>query len=48
MKCNYNPPKLSKEEQQELASLKTTLPYIDRMQIEKRQYCETKEEEAQT
>lgn len=40
MKCNYKPKKLSKEEQQELASLKSTLPYIDRMQIEKRNWCE--------
>ena len=40
MKCNYKPKKLSKEEQQELASLKSTLPYIDRIQIEKRQWCE--------
>lgn len=34
MKCNYKPPKLTKEEQQELASLKSTLPYINRLQIE--------------
>ena len=40
MKCNYKPKKLSKEEQQELASLKSTLPYIDRLQIEKRKWCE--------
>ena len=40
MKCNYKPKKLSKEEQQELASLKSTLPYIDRIQIEKRHWCE--------
>ena len=40
MKCNYKPKKLSKEEQQELARLKSTLPYIDRIQIEKRQWCE--------
>ena len=36
MKCNYKPPKLTKEEQQEMASLKSTLPYIDRLQIEQR------------
>ena len=40
MRCNYRPPKLSKEDRQELASLKSTLPYIDRMQIEKRKWCE--------
>lgn len=40
MKCNYRPPKLSKEDRQELANLKSTLPYIDRMQIEKRNWCE--------
>lgn len=32
MKCNYKPPKLSKEEQQDMASIKSTLPYIDRLQ----------------
>lgn len=36
MKCNYQPPKLTKEEQQDIASIKTTLPYIDRLQIDKR------------
>ena len=36
MKCNYKLPKLTKEEQQELASIKSTLPYIDRLQIEQR------------
>lgn len=36
MKCNYKPPKLTKEEQQEFAALKTTLLYIDRLQIEQR------------
>ena len=45
MKCNYKPPKLTKEEQQELASLKSTLPYIDRLQIDKRTWCEVKNEE---
>ena len=40
MKCNYKPSKLTKEEQQEMASIKTTLPYIDRMQIKQRQKCE--------
>lgn len=36
MKCNYKPPKLTKEEQQEMANLKSTLPYIDRIQIQQR------------
>lgn len=36
MKCNYKPPKLTKEQRQELASIKSTLPYIDRLQIEQR------------
>jgi hypothetical protein len=36
MKCNYKPPKLTKEDQQELASVKSTLPYIDRLQIQRR------------
>ena len=36
MKCNYKRPKVSKEEQQCMASLKTTLPLIDRIQIERR------------
>lgn len=45
MKCNYKPPKLTKEEQQEMASLKSTLPYIDRLQIDKRTWCEVKNEE---
>ena len=40
MKCNYRPPKLTKEEQQEMASLKSTLPYIDRLQIDQRRWCE--------
>lgn len=40
MKCNYKPPKLTKEEQQDRASMKSTLPYIDRLQIEKRRWCE--------
>lgn len=34
MKCNYKPPKLTREEQQDMASLKSTLPYIDRLQIQ--------------
>ena len=34
MKCNYKPSKLTKEEQQKLASLKSTLPYIDRLQVQ--------------
>lgn len=45
MKCNYKPLKLTKEEQQEFASLKSTLPYIDRLQIDKRTWCEVKNEE---
>ena len=36
MKCNYKRPKLTKEEQQEMASIKSTLPYVDRLQIEHR------------
>ena len=43
MKCNYKPPKLTKEEKQEMASMKSTLPYIDRLVIEKRKFCERKE-----
>ena len=34
MKCNYKPPKLTKEEQQKMASMKSTLPYIDRLQAQ--------------
>lgn len=45
MRCNYKQPKLTKEEQQEMASLKSTLPYIDRIQIEKRHWCEVREED---
>ena len=45
MKCNYKPKKLTKEEQQDMASLKSTLPYIDRLQIDKRTWCEVKNEE---
>lgn len=45
MKCNYRPPKLTKEERQEMASLKSRLPYIDRLQIDKRTWCEVKNEE---
>lgn len=36
MRCNYKPPKLTKEEKQDMASMKSTLPYIDRLQIEQR------------
>jgi hypothetical protein len=36
MKCNYKPLKLTKEEQQDMASMKSTLPYIDRLQIQHR------------
>lgn len=45
MKCNYKPSKLTKEERQDMASLKSTLPYIDRLQIGKRTWCEVKNEE---
>ena len=44
MKCNYKPPKLTKEEQQDMVSIKSTLPYIDRLQIQQRN-SETMEEE---
>lgn len=40
MKCNYKRLRLTREEQQDMASIKSTLPLIDRMQIEKRSYCE--------
>lgn len=40
MKCNYRPPKLTKEERQEMASIKSTLPYIDRLQVDQRRWCE--------
>jgi hypothetical protein len=46
MKCNYKPPKLTKEEQAEFASIKSTLPYIDRLQIKWRN-SESKEEETE-
>ena len=36
MKCKYKQPKLTKEEQQEMASIKSTLPYIDRLQAQRR------------
>ena len=42
MKCNYKPPKLTKEEQQEMASMKSTLPYIDRLHIEQREPKESR------
>lgn len=45
MKCNYKPPKLTKEEKQEIASMKSTLPYIDRLQIEQRQPRESRSED---
>lgn len=45
MKCNYKPTKLTEEERQDMASFKSTLPYIDRLQIEKRTWCEVKNEE---
>lgn len=44
MKCNYKSPKLTKEEQQDMASIKSTLPYIDRLQIQQKN-SETMEEE---
>lgn len=44
MKCNYKPPKLTKEERQDMASIKSTLSYIDRLQIQQRN-SETMEEE---
>jgi hypothetical protein len=44
MKCNYKPPKLTKEEKQEMASMKSTLPYIDRIQVNKRKCRETLDE----
>lgn len=47
MKCNYKPPKLTKEERQDMASIKSTLPYIDRLQIQQR-HSETIEEEEET
>ena len=34
MKCNYKRQKLTKEEQQDMASIKSTLPYIDRLQVQ--------------
>ena len=45
MKCNYKPPKLTKEEQQDMASMKSTLPYIDRLQIEQRMPKESRIED---
>lgn len=45
MKCNYKPPKLTKEEQQDMASIKSTLPYIDRLQIEQRMPKESRIED---
>ena len=36
MKCNYKPSKLSKEDAQDFASFKSTLPYIDRLQADRR------------
>ena len=47
MKCNYKPPKLTKEERQEMASVKSTLPYIDRLQIEQRIPKESRKENEQ-
>ena len=45
MKCNYKPPELTKEEQQDMASIKSTLPYIDRLQIEQRMPKESRIED---
>lgn len=45
MKCNYKPSKLTKEEQQDMASMKSTLPYIDRLQIDRRQPRESRRED---
>ena len=45
MKCNYKPPKLTKEEQQEMASMKSTPQYIDRLQIEQRKPKESRMED---
>ena len=47
MKCNYKPPKLTKEEQQDMASIKSTLSYIDRLQIQQRNNETMEEEEDQ-
>ena len=44
MKCNYKPPKLTKEERQEMASMKSTLPYINKLQIEQRMPKESRKE----
>ena len=44
MKCNFKPPKFTKEEQQEMASIKSTLPYIDRIQVNKRKCREVLDE----
>ena len=47
MKCNYKRPKLTKEERQETASMRSTLPYIDRLQIEQRIPKESRKENEQ-
>jgi hypothetical protein len=44
MKCNYKPLKLTKEEQQDIVNVKSTLSYVDRLQIKQRN-SETMEEE---
>ena len=44
MKCNYKPPKLTKEEQQDMANYKSVLPFIDRLQKDKNKLWETREE----
>ena len=45
MKCNYKPPKLTKEEQQDMANYKSVLPFIDRLQKDKNKLWETREED---
>ena len=45
MKCNYKPPKLTKEEQQDMASYKSVLPFIDRLQKDKNKLCEIRKED---
>lgn len=44
MKCNYKPAKLTKEEQQNLASTKSTLPYIDRLRLKQKEKVEVIED----
>lgn len=44
MKCNYKPPKLTKEEQQDMVNVKSALSYVDRLHIKQRN-SETMEED---